>query len=204
MSEYSETSEEVETTHSGSGKEPVSVTMEDGRVVKFPPRRRSIRTIWEDAEGQLHARVDFDNGRIVSLDVPEWSIKELAARGVELTFSPLINAPDSTDQAVDNVEELVERFNSGDRSIFTKANSVPSLQVSILAQALFNYWEAAGKPKDLEVISRWLKEQNHSAKLKLRKSAEIKPFVDALEAQKRPVKRDDTAASALLESLLAA
>ena len=205
MTEDLETTDEVETTHAGSGKEPISVTMEDGRVVKFPPRRRSIRTIWEDAEGALHARIDFDSGRILNLDVPEWSVKSLAARGIELTFSSVINAPDTTDLAVENAEELIERFNSGDQSIFGGSSSAPAPQGSILARALFKYWEAVGHPKDLEVIIDWLHNQNHAAKLRLRKSDEIKPFIEALEAEKvKKVKAVDTGARELLESLLVA
>ncbi len=91
--------------------EPISVTMEDGRVVTFSPKRNIAKTV----EGHT-VRFDFRNGQTRVYEVPHSGeiAHRLAAHGASQKIGDEAAGVDSIEDMVIAVEAMIERLHKGE------------------------------------------------------------------------------------------
>lgn len=168
--------------------EPVitTVTMDDGRVVDFPGKRKLQKTSTISADGVVTVRMDFLNGETRTFTVPASLVARFAAHGAEQKLGDQIaglKGKDGGDADIDDcvfaIDELTDRLNKGEWSL-TAAAGAGMAGSSALAKALV---EHTGKP--MEKIKEFLSKRSHADKMALRKdNPKIKAIVDRIEAEK--------------------
>ena len=167
--------------------EPVitTVTMDDGRVVDFPGKRKLQKTSTISADGVVTVRLDYVNGETRLFTMPESLKARFAAHGAEQKLGDQIaglKGKDGGEADIDDcvfaVDELMDRLNKGEWSL-TAAAGNGMAGSSVLAKALV---EHTGKPMDK--IKEFLSGKTHAEKVALRGNDKLKVIVERLEAEK--------------------
>ena len=166
--------------------EPVitTVTMDDGRVVDFPGKRKLQKTSSIDPAGVVVIRLDFLNGETRVFTIPASLMARCAAHGAEQKLGDQIaglKGKDGGEADIDDcvfaVDELMDRMNLGEWSLTSAGTGMAGS--SVLAKALVEHTK-----KTLSDIKTFLAGKTHAEKLALRNNAKIKPIVERLEAEK--------------------
>lgn len=171
------------------------ITMKDGRNVSFPSRRVLIKTVYDNDTG-LYVRLDFVNGVTRTFKLPENLIAQFAMHGASTKLGDEIAGTETTDEAVEVVDSLIERLNSGEWGR-KRGAARDAIGASILALAIAEY-----RGISLERVREFLKEKSHKEKLVLRGIKGIAEIVNRLEAEKA-ARKNTTAidATTLLDEL---
>lgn len=171
-----------------------TVEMEDGRKVEFAGKRKLLKDSIFAADGSIdHIRLDFRNGKTVNFVIPPALLAQFAAHGAEQKLGDETAGEDDVDDMVEGVTELVARLEKGEWS--TRREGGGMAGTSVLLKALV---EKSGKP--VEHIRTFLSTKSQAEKMALRNSAQLKPIVDRLEAEKL-AKNAKVDTDALLASL---
>ena len=175
----------------GTKTEKVSVTMSDGRTVEFNKKQKLVKT--SDAEAQT-VRLDFVNGETRLFKLPEDMLVRFALHGAEQKLGDAIAGETDINDAVISVDDLLTRLNNGEWNIQRAAGSFSG--TSILIQALV---EASGKSVD--DIKAYLSNKSQAEKLALRRSNQLKPIIERLEADKASKSKNAVDTESLLGEL---
>lgn len=172
-----------------------TVTMDDGRVVDFPGKRRLLKESFVK-DGAVSVRFDFRNGETRTFTIPEAMLLKFAAHGAEQKFGDETAGLEDIEDAILAVDNLADRINAGEWGIKREANGMAG--TSILARALV---ELQGK--SIEAVRAFLGTKTHAEKVALRNNPKVKPIVERLEAEKaaKSTKGAGVDTDALLEEL---
>lgn len=154
-----------------------TVTMEDGRVVDFPGKRKLQKSTTITPEGKVQVRLDFRNGQTRLFTIPDNLLNKFAAHGAEQKLGDEIAGLEDMEDAVLAVDDLIDRLYNGEWAIRKENSGMAG--TSILAKALI---KLTGKTP--EQIREFLKAKSQAEKVALRNSAKVKPIVEELEAEK--------------------
>lgn len=158
-----------------------TVTMEDGRVVDFVGKRK-IQKASEIVNGQVVTTIDFVNGRTVRFVMPQELLGQFAAHGAEQKLGDAAAGEKDIDDAVEAVAETAARLARGEWNV-KRESSGGSGGASILVKALCEH-----SGKSVEQIRQFLSTKTQAQKMAMRQSAQIKPIIDRLEAEKQAKK----------------
>jgi hypothetical protein len=161
-----------------------TVTMDDGRIVEFPGKRKLQKNTTITPDNEVQVRLDWRNGETRLFTIPEGLMTRFAGHGAEQKLGDQIaglkgkdgGEPD-IDDCVFAVDELIERLNAGEWSLQTAGAGLAG--VSVLAKALS---EVMGKTAT--EIKTFLSARTHAEKVALRNNPKIKPTVERIEAEK--------------------
>lgn len=158
--------------------EYTTVTMDDGRLVEFPGKRRMQKTGVETVDGELQVRLDFVNGETRLFTVPLELISKFALHGAEQKLGDETSGLDDVEDAVLAIDDLMDRLNKGDWAIKRESNGLAG--ASVLARALI---ELTGKAPT--AVREDLKALSQAEKNALRDHPKLKPIIEKLEADKK-------------------
>lgn len=158
----SETQTEVKAAKAATVYE--DVTMTDGRVVKFPGKRNSDKTITiDEAAGTVAVRFDFRNGQTRELSSSELSpatMLRALGHGVAQKAGDEYSGVTEIDDMVLAVDEIFARLRAGDWSVARESGD-STAGASIVIKAIM---EATGKP--VEFVKTFLQNKLDAAKAK--------------------------------------
>lgn len=152
------------------------VTMTDGSTVEFGKKQKLVKTSTIDDSG-VTLRLDFVNGEVRSFVIPPELMLRFAAHGAEQKLGDAIAGETEIADAVLSVDDLISRLTAGEWSIRREAGAFAG--TSILIRALV---EASGK--SVEEVKAFLGPKSQAEKLALRRSNQLKPIIERLEADK--------------------
>lgn len=162
-----------------------TVTMQDGRVVDFPGKRKLVKENFVTEAGGVQVRLDFRNGQSRLFTIPPAMMAKFAAHGAEQKLGDEIaglkgqdGKEADLDDAVLAVDELIERLYNGEWNQRKEANGLAG--TSVLIKALAELYPN----KSIEQLKAYLKDKTQAEKLALRQSERVKPIVERLEAEK--------------------
>lgn len=170
-----------------------NVTMADGRTVAFNKKQKLIKTSTIE-DGVVRVRLDFVNGETRDFTMPSDLILRFAAHGAEQKLGDAIAGESDVADAILSVENLITRLSAGEWNVKREAGQFAG--TSILIQALV---EASGKP--VEDIKAFLANKNQAEKLALRRSNQLKPIIERLEAAKASKSKSTVDTDSLLGEL---
>lgn len=175
--------------------EKIPVTMADGSIVEFNKRQKLLKTSTIDTDaGTVSVRLDFVNGEIRNCTIPTSLILRAAAHGAEQKLGDATAGEADIADAILSVEEVITRLEAGDWNQPRAAGS--NTGTSILIQALV---EVSGK--DVAEIKAFLENKTQADKLALRRTDQLRPVVERLEAEKASRSKNAVDTSALLGEL---
>lgn len=153
-----------------------TVTMIDGRVVDFVGKRKLLKESLL-VDGKVQVRLDFINGETRLFTLPDALMQKFAAHGAEQKLGDAIAGLSDIDDAVLEIDDLINRLYNGEWSVKREANAMAG--TSVLVRALC---EHTGKsPED---IKAFLAAKSQAEKVALRNNPKIKPIVERIEAEK--------------------
>lgn len=140
------------------------VTMADGRVVKFPGKRQTDKTITiDEAAGTVSVRFDFRNGQtreLSSAELTPATMLRALGHGVAQKAGDEYSGVTEIDDMVIAVDEIFARLRAGDWSVAREAGD-STAGASIVIKAIM---EATGKP--VEFVKSFLQAKLDAAKAK--------------------------------------
>lgn len=155
-----------------------TVTMDDGRVVDFPGKRRMQKESLSTAHGDLQVRLDFVNGETRLFKLPASLINTFALHGAEQKLGDEISGLDDVEDAVLAIDDLMDRLATGEWSIRRESSGLAGS--SVLARALI---ELTGKSP--VAVKADLKALSQAEKVALRDHPKLSPIIQKLEADKK-------------------
>jgi hypothetical protein len=155
------------------------VHMTDGRDVDFPGKRR-LQKSSDPKTGTVI--LDFVNGETRTFQIPADLAPQFACHGAEQKLGDEIAGVDDLDDAIEAIDELIERLNVGEWGVKRDASGIAGS--SILVKALVEFYNQKGKPRSVESIRLYLKDKTQAEKMALRGSSNLKDIVMKLEAEK--------------------
>lgn len=154
----------------------IEVTMADGRTVAFNKKQKLVKTSTVTETG-ASVRLDFVNGETRDFVLPAELLIRFAAHGAEQKLGDAIAGETDVNDAVISIDDLLTRLTAGEWSIKREAGAFAG--TSVLIQALV---EASGKP--VEQIKAFLATKTQAEKIALRRSNQLRPIIERLEAAK--------------------
>lgn len=155
-----------------------AVTMDDGRVVDFPGKRKLMKEVIIRADGQPQVRLDFVNGETRLFTVPEILMDQFAAHGAAQKLGDETAGLDDIDDQVLAVDNLMDRLNGGEWSQTREVSGLAG--ASTLVRALV---EQTGKTAG--EVKNFLSKKTQAEKLALRSHPAIAPIIAKIEASKK-------------------
>src|ERR1700743_1226934 len=171
-------------TETKKGRQTVynTVTMDDGRIVDFPGKRKLLKTSELSSDKfTVTTRFDFVNGetRVFKIRANQALFSKFAAHGIEQKVGDEVAGLEEVDDMVLAVEEVIDRLLTGEWSARREVNGLAG--TSILAKALI---KTSGKtPAE---IKAFLKDKTTAQKLALRNNPKLVAVIAELEAEKKP------------------
>ena len=160
-------------------KTPVveTITMEDGRIVDFPGKRKLQKEAQVTPEGKVQVRLDFKNGQTRLFAIPDNMQAKFAAHGAEQKLGDEIAGLEDIEDCVLAVDELIDRLYNGEWGVKRESSGLAG--TSVLARALVEH-----TGKTAEQIKAFLGTKSQAEKVALRNNPKIKPIVERIEAEK--------------------
>lgn len=177
-----------------SKTEKVAVQMSDGSTVEFNKKQKLVKTSTIAEDGLVSTRLDFSNGQVRTFSMREDMKARFAAHGAEQKLGDAIAGETDVNDAVESVDDLITRLNNGEWTITRAAGAFSG--TSILIQALV---EKSGK--SVEDIRAFLVNKSQAEKLALRRSDQLKPIIERLEADKASKSKNAVDTDSLLGEL---
>lgn len=154
------------------------VTMDDGRIVSFPGKRRMQKESVEGKDGALQVRLDFVNGETRLFTLPDALLSKFALHGAEQKLGDEISGLDDVEDAVMAIDEMMDRLTAGEWAIKRESSGLAG--ASVLARALI---QLTGK--DGAAVKADLKALSQAEKNALRDHPKLKPIIAELEINKK-------------------
>lgn len=170
-----------------------TVQMEDGRSIDFAGKKQILKHYETLESGRVQARLDFRNGKVVTIILPESLEKTAAGHGLVQKAGDATAGSKDLDDAVEAVLAVKENIEKGDWNARVEGSGFAG--ISVLAKALV---EATGKSP--EQVKEFLKQKTPADKIALRNSSRLRPIIERLEAEKA-TKSSKVNADALLAEL---
>jgi hypothetical protein len=161
-----------------------SVTMEDGRIVDFPGKKRLQKESFVAADGSITVRCDFRNGRSLSYtqSADDPLRPKSAAHGLEQKLGDETAGETDLDDAFLAVESLIGRLQAGEWTIKREGSGMSG--TSVLLKAIV---QVTSKP--IEAVKKYLSGLTQPQKMALRDSPKFRDAVAAIEAEKAKAKK---------------
>jgi hypothetical protein len=158
-----------------------TVTMDDGREVKFPGDRQVQKEALFDHpnQGDISVRFDFVSGETRCYQIPDALLGQFAAHGALQKYGDTYSGIKDIEGKVQAVDDLNEVIQSGSWTAVSESTGAGLAGASILARALV---EVTSQP--IAVVREYLKTLDAKTKAALRLSAEVSPTIQKLEAEK--------------------
>ena len=169
---------EAVTTSKRKETEYTTVTMDDGRIVDFPGKRRMQKESVTGKDGEPQVRLDFVNGETRLFTLPDSLMVKFAQHGAEQKLGDEISGLDDVEDAVMAIDDLMDRLGAGEWSIKRESSGLAG--ASVLARALVQLTgkSAVDVKADLKVLSQ-------AEKNALRDHPKLKPIIAELEVNKK-------------------
>ena len=169
-----------------------TVTMDDGRIVEFPGKRKLQKESFIE-DGKVKTRLDYRNGETRTFTIPDELVLKFAAHGAEQKLGDEMAGLEDIDDSILAVDNLIERLNKGEWNVKREANGMAG--TSVLVRALVEH-----TGKSLDQIKAFLANKSQAEKVALRNNPKIKPIVDRIESEKA-AKKTSVDTDALLGEL---
>lgn len=170
-----------------------TVTMQDGRVVDFPGKRKLLKTSITNDNGQLQVQLDFRNGQTRLFTLPQALIAQFALHGAEQKLGDEIAGVEDTDDCVLAIDDLIERLYNGEWAQKRESSGIAG--TSVLVRALMEH-----TGKDLPTIKAFLANKSQAEKVALRNNPKVAPIVRRIEEEKA-AKKSNVDTEALLAEI---
>ncbi|MCE5190890.1 MAG: hypothetical protein LLG08_03900 [Actinomycetia bacterium] len=145
----------------------LDVTMTDGRVVKFPEKRKTDKTILEDAAGKAYGvRFDFVNGETRTLKFDELSetlCLYACGHGIAQKAGDEYSGVPEVDDMVLAVDEIFTRLRAGDWAAAREAGDSMA-GASIVIRAIMEDLANRGVTRTVEWVKDFLNKKLEKAK----------------------------------------
>ena len=177
--------------------EPVTVTMNDGRLVEFPPKRKVSKESFiatnDDGSFTVQTRLDFRNGESRLFTIPAAMLAKFAAHGAEQKLGDAMSGLANVEDGILAVDDLIDQLYQGNWNTPRAASEMAG--ASILVRALV---ELKGQP--VEKVKDFVKAKSAAERTALRNAPAVKAIIERLEAEK-VTKAGNINADELLEGL---
>lgn len=170
------------------------IQMEDGRTVEFTAKQRLDKETIINGD-EVTVRLSFRNGAVRSYTIAPDMLIRFAAHGAVQKLGDVVAGVKDDEDAVIAVEDLIAQLDRGEWSA-ARAKGDSFSGASILIKALV---ELSGK--SVEQIKAFLGTKTQAEKLALRRSANLAPIVQRLEAEKASKSKNSVDTEALLDEL---
>ena len=161
--------------------EPTTVTMHDGRLVEFPPKRKvskeSFITTNDDGSFTVQTRLDFRNGESRLFTIPTALLAKFAAHGAEQKLGDAMSGLANVEDGILAVDDLIDQLYQGNWNTPRAASEMAG--ASILVRALV---ELKGQP--VEKVKDFVKAKSAAERTALRNAPAVKAIIERLEAEK--------------------
>ena len=177
--------------------EPITVTMNDGRLVEFPSKRKvskdSFITTNDDGSFTVQTRLDFRNGESRLFTIPTALLAKFAAHGAEQKLGDAMSGLVNVEDGILAVDDLIDQLYQGNWNTPRAASEMAG--ASVLVRALV---ELKGQP--VEKVKDFVKAKSAAERTALRNAPAVKAIIERLEAEK-VAKAGNINADELLEGL---
>ena len=160
--------------------EPVTVTMNDGRQVEFPHKRKvSKESFITELDGVVYVqtRLDFRNGESRLFTIPDDLLRKFAAHGAEQKLGDAMSGLTNVEDGILAVDDLIDQLYQGNWNTPRAASEMAG--ASILVRALV---ELKGQP--VEKVKDFVKAKSAAERTALRNAPAVKAIIERLEAEK--------------------
>ena len=161
--------------------EPTTVTMNDGRLVEFPPKRKvskeSFITTNDDGSFTVQTRLDFRNGESRLFTIPTALLAKFAAHGAEQKLGDAMSGLANVEDGILAVDDLIDQLYQGNWNTPRAASEMAG--ASVLVRALV---ELKGQP--VEKVKDFVKAKSAAERTALRNAPAVKAIIERLEAEK--------------------
>ena len=174
--------------------EKTPVAMTDGTTVDFGKKQKLLKTSTIGDDGSVSVRLDFVNGEVRNFAIPSTLMARFAAHGAEQKLGDAIAGESEVADAILSVDALIERLSAGEWAMRREAGAFTG--TSVLIQALV---ERSGKT--VEEIKAFLAPKTAQEKTAIRRSEQLRPIIDRIEAAKASKSKTAVDTNALLSEL---
>lgn len=156
---------------------PEVITLLDGRTREFAGKKRLHKESVTTPEGALQVRLDFRNGETRLFTIRPDMLAKFALHGAEQKLGDEISSIEGIDDAVEAIDQLMQRLDAGE---WTKEREggTGMAGASILTKAMVEFSQLP-----IDKVREYLLTLDNKTKMALRKSAELAPIVERLEAE---------------------
>ena len=173
--------EVANTTKSATTNEEL-VTMADGRIVTFTPKRKVVKEsfIASDAatgEASIQVRLDFRNGETRLFTIPVALLHKFAAHGAEQKLGDAMSGLASVEDGVMAVDELIDRLYQGEWNASRAASEFAG--ASVLVRAL-----AELKSQPIDKVREFVKTKSQAERTALKNVTAVKAIIERIESEK--------------------
>ena len=173
--------EVANTTKSATTNEEL-VTMADGRIVTFTPKRKVVKEsfIANDAatgEVSVQVRLDFRNGETRLFTIPAALLHKFAAHGAEQKLGDAMSGLASVEDGVMAVDELIDRLYQGEWNASRAASEFAG--ASVLVRAL-----AELKSQPIDKVREFVKTKSQTKRTALKNVPAVKAIIERIESEK--------------------
>jgi hypothetical protein len=208
-----------ETTPAKPGRK---ITMDDGRELTFSEKSKIQKEYGTD-KGNVFARIDFDNGKTVTVIAYAGNLAEIAAgdsdekaaatvalqamgHGLVQKLGDAAAGAESTDDAFEAILEVANRFNKGEWNKNREGGGGSAKGSSELVLAMTEYMQKQNPDTQItkDTVRELLSNLSAGEKAALRKVPELAEIIERIKAERTPTAKDAAkvaAASALLAGL---
>lgn len=162
-------------------KKEVKVTkvkLLDGREAEFTGEKRLLKTSLQNPDGSLQVRLDFVNGETRLHTLRPDMVAQYALHGAEQKLGDEIAGIKGIDDAVEAVDQLMLRLDTGPDGWLKERDSSGMAGASILAKALV---KVTGQ--DIVTVRKYLAGLDTKTKLAMRLDPSVSPTIKQLEQE---------------------
>ena len=172
--------EVANTTKSATTNEEL-VTMADGRIVTFTPKRKVVKESFimnsDDGSHAVQTRLDFRNGETRLFTIPTALLAKFAAHGAEQKLGDAMSGLTSVEDGVMAVDELIDRLYQGEWNASRAASEFAG--ASVLVRAL-----AELKSQPIDKVREFVKTKSQAERTALKNVPAVKAIIERIESEK--------------------
>jgi len=171
---------EAQTKAAAKAAEILTVTMADGRLVEFSPKRKVAKESFiteVDGVVSVQTRLDFRNGESRLFTIPTALLHKFAAHGAEQKLGDAMSGLQSVDDGILAVDELIDQLYQGNWNTPRTASEFAG--ASVLVRAL-----AELKSQPVDKVREFVKTKSVAERTALKNVPAIKAIIERIEAEK--------------------
>ena len=172
---------EATTTKSATTNEEL-VTMADGRIVTFTPKRKVAKesfVVADEATGKtvVQTRLDFRNGESRLFTIPAALLAKFAAHGAEQKLGDAMSGLANVEDGILAVDDLIDQLYQGNWNTPRAASEMAG--ASILVRAL-----AELKSQPIDKVREFVKTKSQAERTALKNVPAVKAIIERIESEK--------------------